>query len=189
MIEGSYFEPEDKLWESDRDGVRVVFCDRPLPLERLAGALEAAGLLIEAIREPRPGDEFVRDASDRRETEARPAVPPSAGGEAVTWEAEARNWIAWARAPRHDAYWEYSPRFFELVPAAGRATLEIGCGEGRVARDLAARGHRVTGVDASADAARGRPRGAGGRAISTSRTPLRCRSRTRPSTWSSHSTL
>ena len=67
----------------------------------------------------------------------------------MTWEAEARNWIAWARAPHHDAYWEYSPRFFELVPAAGRATLEIGCGEGRVARDLAARGHRVTGVDAS----------------------------------------
>jgi SAM-dependent methyltransferase len=59
-IEGSYFEPEDKLWESDRDGVRVVFCDRPLPLERLAGALEAAGLLIEAIREPQPGDDFVR---------------------------------------------------------------------------------------------------------------------------------
>ena len=60
VIEGSYFEPEEKLWESDREGVRVLFCDRPLPLEHLAGALEAAGLVIEAIREPRPGDEFVR---------------------------------------------------------------------------------------------------------------------------------
>jgi ubiquinone/menaquinone biosynthesis C-methylase UbiE len=39
--------------------------------------------------------------------------------------------------------------FFELLPAAGRATLEIGCSEGRVARDLAARGHRVTAIDAS----------------------------------------
>jgi SAM-dependent methyltransferase len=39
--------------------------------------------------------------------------------------------------------------FFALVPPAGSATLEIGCGEGRVARDLAARGHRVTGVDAA----------------------------------------
>jgi SAM-dependent methyltransferase len=67
----------------------------------------------------------------------------------VTWESEARNWIAWARAPAHDAYWEYSPRFFELVPTAGRATLEIGCGEGRVARDLVGWGHRVTGIDAS----------------------------------------
>jgi len=61
VIEGSYFVPEDKLWESDREGVRVVFRDRPLPLERLAGALEAAGLPIEAIREPRPSHEFVRE--------------------------------------------------------------------------------------------------------------------------------
>jgi SAM-dependent methyltransferase len=66
------------------------------------------------------------------------------------WEREARNWIAWARAPGHDAYWDHSgPPFFELLPPAGRATLEVGCGEGRVARDLAARSHRVTGVDAS----------------------------------------
>jgi SAM-dependent methyltransferase len=28
-------------------------------------------------------------------------------------------------------------------------TLEVGCGEGRVARDLGARGHRVTGLDPS----------------------------------------
>lgn len=67
----------------------------------------------------------------------------------MSWEREARNWIAWARTPEHDAYWDYAPAFFELVPPAGRATLEIGCGEGRVARDLAARGHRVTGVDSS----------------------------------------
>jgi SAM-dependent methyltransferase len=65
------------------------------------------------------------------------------------WEREARNWIAWARTPGHDAYWQYSPAFFDFLPAPGRATLEVGCGEGRVARDLGARGHRVTGVDAS----------------------------------------
>jgi SAM-dependent methyltransferase len=67
----------------------------------------------------------------------------------VSWEDEAHNWIAWARTADHDAYWEYAPQFFELVPAPGRATLEIGCGEGRVARDLAARDHRVTAVDSS----------------------------------------
>ena len=67
----------------------------------------------------------------------------------TAWEEEARSWIAWARRPGHDAYWHYSPRFFELVPPPGRATLELGCGEGRVARDLAALGHRVTGVDSS----------------------------------------
>ena len=67
----------------------------------------------------------------------------------MSWEDEARNWIAWARTPGHDAYWEYSPMFFELVPPPGRATLELGCGEGRVTRDLEDRGHRVTGVDSS----------------------------------------
>jgi len=66
------------------------------------------------------------------------------------WEREAAQWIAWARTPQHDAYWRYSPAFFDIVPPAGRATLEIGCGEGRVTRDLAARGHRVTGIDFAA---------------------------------------
>jgi SAM-dependent methyltransferase len=56
------------------------------------------------------------------------------------WKEEAARWAAWARAPGHDA-------FFELVPPPGRATLEVGCGEGRVARDLAARDHRVIAID------------------------------------------
>ena len=69
------------------------------------------------------------------------------GGEAE-WEPEAENWLRWARTPGHDPYWYYRDSFFDLiVPAAGRRTLEIGCGEGRVARDLAARGHRVAAVD------------------------------------------
>ena len=68
------------------------------------------------------------------------------GGE---WEREAESWIRWARAPGHDSYWWYRELFLELVPAPGKATLELGCGEGRVARDLAERGHEVTGVDAS----------------------------------------
>ena len=66
------------------------------------------------------------------------------------WEQEAENWVRWTRTPGHDAYWHYRASFFDhIVPAAGRETLEMGCGEGRVARDLAARGHTVTGVDAS----------------------------------------
>jgi SAM-dependent methyltransferase len=47
--------------ESDRDGIRVTFYDRPLPLSRYAAALERAGLLIEALREPVPDDAYVRD--------------------------------------------------------------------------------------------------------------------------------
>jgi SAM-dependent methyltransferase len=66
------------------------------------------------------------------------------------WEREAENWVRWARAPGHDAYWYYAPSFFDdIVPEPGRRTLEIGCGEGRAARDLALRGHRVTALDAS----------------------------------------
>ncbi len=69
---------------------------------------------------------------------------------ASDWEAEAANWIAWARKPGHDDYWYYRDAFFdEIVPLPGRLTLELGCGEGRVARDLTARGHRVVGVDTS----------------------------------------
>ena len=70
------------------------------------------------------------------------------------WEAESRRWAAWARAPQHDAYWYYREAFFALVPPPGRATLEVGFGEGRVSRDLVARGHRVTGVDVAPTLAR-----------------------------------
>ena len=55
--------------------------------------------------------------------------------------------MRWARFP-DDAYWHFRDSFFDsIVPAPPRRTLEIGCGEGRVARDLFARGHRVTAVD------------------------------------------
>src|SRR5579859_5746380 len=67
------------------------------------------------------------------------------------WEHEAENWVRWTRTPGHDdAYTFYCESFFaDIVPAPGRRTLEIGCGEGRVARDLAHRGHVVTGIDSS----------------------------------------
>jgi SAM-dependent methyltransferase len=66
------------------------------------------------------------------------------------WESEAENWIRWARTPGHDHYWYYRDFFFDrLIPPAGHRTVEVGSGEGRVARDLAARGHCVIGVDIS----------------------------------------
>ena len=65
------------------------------------------------------------------------------------WEDRAEAFIAWARAPEHDAYWQLREAFFELLPPPGRASLDVGCGEGRVCRDLHARGHAITGLDAS----------------------------------------
>ena len=65
------------------------------------------------------------------------------------FEERAQGWLAWARTPGHDAYWTYRDAFFALLPAPGAATLEVGCGEGRVTRDLIARGHHVTALDAS----------------------------------------
>lgn len=65
------------------------------------------------------------------------------------WDAQAANWIAWARRPGFDSYYRYRDDFFALVPPPGRATLDVGCGEGRVTRDLTARGHAVTAVDAA----------------------------------------
>jgi ubiquinone/menaquinone biosynthesis C-methylase UbiE len=70
--------------------------------------------------------------------------------EEIDWDQEADNWVRWARTPGHDAYWQYRDAFFDqIVPHPGRCTLEVGCGEGRVARDLRQRGHRVVAVDRS----------------------------------------
>ena len=66
------------------------------------------------------------------------------------WEAVAEQWAAWARKPGHDSYWRFHrAAFFDLVPPPGRMTIDIGCGEGRVARDLKALGHNVVAVDVS----------------------------------------
>jgi ubiquinone/menaquinone biosynthesis C-methylase UbiE len=66
------------------------------------------------------------------------------------WEAEAARWIRWARKPGHDSYWRFHREvFLASLPPPGRLTLDVGCGEGRVSRDLQALGHRVVGVDQS----------------------------------------
>ena len=79
---------------------------------------------------------------------AIPTTPYRRGVGQGEWARDAENWLSWARTPAHDAYWYYRGHFFDsIVPPPRRRTLEVGCGEGRVARDLAARGHRVTAVD------------------------------------------
>jgi SAM-dependent methyltransferase len=66
------------------------------------------------------------------------------------WETEAEHWIKWARAPGHDSYWRFHrDQFLPLLPSPARLTVDIGCGEGRLSRDLKALGHRIIGIDAS----------------------------------------
>jgi SAM-dependent methyltransferase len=67
------------------------------------------------------------------------------------WEAEAANWTAFAGTPGFDRSHEQTnlPPFLSLLPEPGSATLDLGCGEGRLGRALATRGHRIIGVDAS----------------------------------------
>jgi SAM-dependent methyltransferase len=70
------------------------------------------------------------------------------------WDENAHDWITWSRAPGHDSYWRFHrDAFLPLVPPPGRLTVDIGCGEGRVGRDLARLGHRVLGIDASSNMA------------------------------------
>jgi len=66
------------------------------------------------------------------------------------WEANARDFIEWVRLPDHDSYWRFHrDLFLEIVPPARRRTLDLGCGEGRLSRDLKQLGHEVVGIDAS----------------------------------------
>jgi SAM-dependent methyltransferase len=69
------------------------------------------------------------------------------------WEGQADDWIALTQSdPQFDLL--NKPSFLELVPAPGTLTIEVGCGEGRLARELVALGHRVVGIDAAPALAR-----------------------------------
>ena len=68
----------------------------------------------------------------------------------ASWDAQAGQWIAWARKADHDSYWRFHrDQFLQLLPPPGRRTVDIGCGEGRLMRDLKMLGHDVVGIDAS----------------------------------------
>ncbi|RSM74796.1 class I SAM-dependent methyltransferase [Kibdelosporangium aridum] len=71
------------------------------------------------------------------------------------WDNNAQDWIKWSRAPGHDSYWQYHrAAFLPLIPPPGKLTVDVGCGEGRVTRDLQELGHRVVGIDRSLTMAR-----------------------------------
>jgi SAM-dependent methyltransferase len=67
------------------------------------------------------------------------------------WDKHADEWIRWARTEGHDFFfWRLNlPHFLDLIPKAGRLTVDIGCGEGRMSRILQEQGHAVVGIDGS----------------------------------------
>jgi SAM-dependent methyltransferase len=68
----------------------------------------------------------------------------------LAWDEHAAEWIRWAREPGFDTYWRFGrDAFFSMLPPPGRRTLDLGCGEGRVSRDLTAAGHNVVALDGS----------------------------------------
>jgi SAM-dependent methyltransferase len=66
------------------------------------------------------------------------------------WETHANEWISWARAPGLDSFWRHHrDQFLQLLPPPERLTIDVGCGEGRLARHLKHLGYQVVGIDAS----------------------------------------
>jgi SAM-dependent methyltransferase len=67
------------------------------------------------------------------------------------WEAQAGTWAEFAGMPGRDHSHEdiNLPALCEILPAPGRWTLDLGCGEGRLGRYLRSIGHRVAGADAA----------------------------------------
>jgi 2-polyprenyl-3-methyl-5-hydroxy-6-metoxy-1,4-benzoquinol methylase len=66
------------------------------------------------------------------------------------WSKVAQQWISWARAPGHDAFWAYRQSMTRFIGCGPGRALEIGCGEGRVSRELRKLGFEVTAADAVA---------------------------------------
>lgn len=67
------------------------------------------------------------------------------------WDQNAEDWVRWARSPEFDhAFWHLNlPALMARLPAPGERTLDVGCGEGRLARALKEHGHRVVGLEGS----------------------------------------
>jgi SAM-dependent methyltransferase len=63
------------------------------------------------------------------------------------WSQVAEEWMAWARKPNHDAFWAYRDSLVAFIGRGNGKALDVGCGEGRVSRELTGCGYQVTAID------------------------------------------
>ena len=63
------------------------------------------------------------------------------------WSQVAEEWLAWARKPNHAAFWAYRASLATFIGRGNGRALDVGCGEGRISRELTACGFQVTAVD------------------------------------------
>jgi SAM-dependent methyltransferase len=92
------------------------------------------------------------------------------------WDRQGPLWTTWARTPGHDSFTQFhGARFFELLPPPGRLTVDLGAGEGRVARALRPRGYEIVEVEGSTFMARANAELTKGRVINAdvAKLPLR----------------
>jgi SAM-dependent methyltransferase len=71
---------------------------------------------------------------------------------ASAWEDHANEWIKWARTSAHDGFWTGTwPALRAMLPGPGGGpVIDVGCGEGRAARELVNLGYqRIVGVERS----------------------------------------
>ncbi len=74
VIEGSYLHPRPADWMTGKGGIAMTFHSEHRPLEAYSRALETAGLLIEAIREPGVPPGVVADTPGKRRWQRIPLL-------------------------------------------------------------------------------------------------------------------